>query len=74
MHLAASHYTYRAIPASTPTKNETKYVIAYTDYNIITDSDYSFGRPGFDSRLYQIFLELVGLKRGPQSLVKVTDE
>jgi hypothetical protein len=30
--------------------------------------------PGFDSRRYQIFWELVGLERGPLSLVRITDE
>jgi hypothetical protein len=30
--------------------------------------------PGFDSRLYHIFWEVVGLKRGPLSLVKITEE
>jgi hypothetical protein len=31
-------------------------------------------RSGFDSRLYQIFWELVGLERGPLSLVSTTEE
>jgi hypothetical protein len=31
-------------------------------------------RPGFDSRRYQIFWEVVGLERGPLSLVSTTDE
>jgi hypothetical protein len=30
--------------------------------------------PGFDSRLYHIFLEVVGLERGPLSLVRITEE
>jgi hypothetical protein len=30
--------------------------------------------PGFDSRRYQIFLEVVGLEGGPLSLVRITDE
>jgi hypothetical protein len=30
--------------------------------------------PGFDSRCYQIFWEVVGLERGPLSLVKITEE
>jgi hypothetical protein len=30
--------------------------------------------PGFDSRRYQIFWEVVGLKRGPLSLVSITEE
>jgi hypothetical protein len=31
-------------------------------------------RPGFDSRHYQIFWEIVGLERGPLSLVSTTEE
>jgi hypothetical protein len=31
-------------------------------------------RSGFDSRRYQIFLEVVGLERGPLSLVSTTGE
>jgi hypothetical protein len=31
-------------------------------------------RPGFDSRHYQIFWEVVGLKRGPLSLVSTMEE
>jgi hypothetical protein len=31
-------------------------------------------RPGFDSRRYQIFGEIVGLERGPLSLVSTTEE
>jgi hypothetical protein len=30
--------------------------------------------PGFDSRRYQIFLEVVGLERGPVSLVITIEE
>jgi hypothetical protein len=30
--------------------------------------------PGSDSRCYQIFWEVVGLERGPLSLVRITDE
>jgi hypothetical protein len=30
--------------------------------------------PGFDSRRYQIFLEVVGLERGPLSLVRIIEE
>jgi hypothetical protein len=30
--------------------------------------------PGFDSRRYQIFWEVVGLERGPLSLVKINEE
>jgi hypothetical protein len=31
-------------------------------------------RPGFDSQRYQIFSEVVGLERGPLSLVCTTEE
>jgi hypothetical protein len=31
-------------------------------------------RSGFDSRCYQIFLEVVGLERGPLSLVSKIEE
>jgi hypothetical protein len=31
-------------------------------------------RSGFDSRRYQIFLEVVGLERGPLSLVSTIEE
>jgi hypothetical protein len=30
--------------------------------------------PGFDYRCYQIFCEVVGLERGPLSLVRITEE
>jgi hypothetical protein len=30
--------------------------------------------PGFDSRHYQIFLEVVGLERDPLNLVRITEE
>jgi hypothetical protein len=30
--------------------------------------------PGFDSPRYQIFWEVVGLERGPLSLVRITEE
>jgi hypothetical protein len=30
--------------------------------------------PGVDSRRYQIFREVVGLERGPLSLVRITEE
>jgi hypothetical protein len=30
--------------------------------------------PGFDSRRYQIFGEVVGLERGPLSLVRIIEE
>jgi hypothetical protein len=30
--------------------------------------------PGFDSRLYRIFWEVVGLERGPLSLMRITEE
>jgi hypothetical protein len=30
--------------------------------------------PGFDSRRYQIFCEVVGLERGPLSLLRINEE
>jgi hypothetical protein len=35
---------------------------------------YRFRSPGFDSRRYQIFWEVVVLERGPLSLVRITEE
>jgi hypothetical protein len=35
---------------------------------------YRSGCPRFDSRCYQIFREVVGLERGPLSLVRTTEE
>jgi hypothetical protein len=35
---------------------------------------YRFKGPGFDSRRYQVFWEVVGLERGPLSLVRITEE
>jgi hypothetical protein len=35
---------------------------------------YRFRRPGFDSRRYKIFWGVVGLKRGPLSLVRIIEE
>jgi hypothetical protein len=35
---------------------------------------YRYRGPGFDSRRYQIFSEVVGLKRGPLSLVRIMEE
>jgi hypothetical protein len=35
---------------------------------------YRCTNPGFDSRDYQIFLEVVGPERGPLNLMRITDE
>jgi hypothetical protein len=35
---------------------------------------YRFRGPGFDSWRYQIFSEVVGLERGPLSLVRIIEE
>jgi hypothetical protein len=37
-------------------------------------SDYRSRGPGLDSRRYQIFWELVGLQRGPLSLVRIIED
>jgi hypothetical protein len=36
--------------------------------------DYRYRVPGFDSRRYQIFLEVMGLEQGPLSLMRITVE
>jgi hypothetical protein len=41
---------------------------------VVSVSDYRSGGPGFDSRRYQIFWEIVGLERGPLSLVRIIEE
>jgi hypothetical protein len=52
----------------------------FCDSNIISDrlcglvvrvSGYRYRGPGFDSRRYQIFCVVVGLERGPLSLVSL---
>jgi hypothetical protein len=35
---------------------------------------YKYRGPGFDSRRYQIFLEVVGLEPGPLSLVRIIEK
>jgi hypothetical protein len=41
---------------------------------VVRVSGYRSRGPGFDSWLYQIFWEVVGLERGPLSLVRITEE
>jgi hypothetical protein len=41
---------------------------------VVRVSGYRSRDPGFDSRRYQIFWEIVGLERGPISLVSTTEE
>jgi hypothetical protein len=41
---------------------------------VIRVPGYKFGDPGFDSRRYQIFWEVVDLERGPLSLVSIAEE
>jgi hypothetical protein len=41
---------------------------------VVTVPGYRSRGPGFDSRRYQIFWEVVGLERGPLSLVRSTEE
>ena len=41
---------------------------------VVRVSGYRYGGLGFDSRIYQIFWVVVGLERGPLSLVRSIDE
>jgi hypothetical protein len=41
---------------------------------VVRVSGYRFRGPGFDSRRYQIFWEVVCLERGPLSLVRIIEE
>jgi hypothetical protein len=41
---------------------------------VVRVPDYRSRGPGFDPRGYQIFWEIVGLERGPRSLVSTTEE
>jgi hypothetical protein len=41
---------------------------------VVRVPSYRYRGPGFDSRHYQIFREVVGLERGPLSLVRITEE
>jgi hypothetical protein len=41
---------------------------------VVRVSGYRSRCPGFDSRRYQIFWEVVGLERGPPSLVRIIEE
>jgi hypothetical protein len=41
---------------------------------VVTVPAYRFRGPGFDSRRYQIFGEVVGLERGPPSLLRIIEE
>jgi hypothetical protein len=41
---------------------------------VVRVSGYRSRGPGFDSRRYQIFWEVVELERGPLSLVRITEE
>ena len=51
----------------------------YTEYDrlcglVVRVSGYRYRGLGFDSRRYQIFWVVVGLERGPLSLVRSIDE
>jgi hypothetical protein len=41
---------------------------------VVRVPSYRIRGPGFDSRRYQIFCEVVGLERGPLSLVSTIEE
>jgi hypothetical protein len=52
--------------------------LMYSDYRlsglVIRIPDYRSRVPGFNSRLYQIFREVVGLERGPLNLISTTEK
>jgi hypothetical protein len=53
------------------------YVHIYIDHLcglVVRVPGYKSTGPGFDSQHYQIFWEVVGLERGPLSLVSITEE
>jgi hypothetical protein len=41
---------------------------------VVRGPGYRSRDPGFDSRCYQIFWEVVGLERGPLNLVRIIEE
>jgi hypothetical protein len=41
---------------------------------MVGDPGYTSRYPGFDYRLYQVVRKVMGLKRGPLSLVRTTEE
>jgi hypothetical protein len=41
---------------------------------VVRAPGYRYRSPGFDFRRYQIFWEVVGLERGPLSLVRIIEE
>jgi hypothetical protein len=45
-----------------------------TYFWVVRVTGYRSRGPGFDSRRYQMFWEVVGLERGPLSLVSITEE
>jgi hypothetical protein len=47
--------------------------VIYNDTPMARVPGYRFRGPEFDSRRYQIFLDIVGLERGPLSLVSTTE-
>jgi hypothetical protein len=54
-------------------------IFLYTDCDrlcglVIRVPDYRPRDPGFDFRRYQIFWEVVGLERGPLSLLRIIEE
>ena len=53
------------------------YIIVFTDHLcglVVRVSGYRYRGLGFDSRGYQIFWVVVGLERGPLSLVRSIEE
>jgi hypothetical protein len=50
------------------------YMLRFCFYVHIRIPGYRSREPGFDSRRYQIFWEVVGLERGPLSLMRIIEE
>jgi hypothetical protein len=71
-----------ALPLNIPPHNVSILLQQFTDLNVlyricglvVRVPGYRSSCPGFDSRHYQIFWEVVGLEWGPLSLVSTTEE